>query len=251
MPAELEQLINDMKRLNITEAAAVVEEKLMDAQMKELSYQRFLSELMQYEIKRREKKQRLRFYKLASFPEYKTLEDFDLSAQPSLSKKQLSQLKELLWLEQVYNLILLGPPGVGKTMLSIGLGIEAINRGYRVSFVQMDELIRLLKTEEISRNSRAKVKRIVGSELVIIDDLMFMAIDRHEANLFFQLINKLYGQTSIIITSNKAPEDWGDILGDPAITTAILDRLIHKSEVIHLTGDSYRLKHRQTILGNN
>lgn len=80
MPAELEQLINDMKRLNITEAAAVVEEKLMDAQMKELSYQRFLSELMQYEIKRREKKQRLRFYKLASFPEYKTLEDFDLSA---------------------------------------------------------------------------------------------------------------------------------------------------------------------------
>ena len=135
--------------------------------------------------------------------------------------------------------------------MSIGLGIEAISRGYRVTFVQMDELIRLLKTEEISRNSRAKVKRMVGSDLVIIDDLMFMAIDRHEANLFFQLINKLYGQTSIIITSNKGPEDWGDILGDPAITTAILDRLIHKSEVIHLSGDSYRLKHRQTIFGNN
>jgi DNA replication protein DnaC len=134
---------------------------------------------------------------------------------------------------------------------SIGLGIEAINRGYRVSFVQMDELIRLLKTEEISRISRAKVKRMVGSDLVIIDDLMFMAIDRHEANLFFQLINKLYGQTSIIITSNKGPEDWGEILGDPAITTAILDRLIHKSEVVHLSGDSYRLKHRQTIFGNN
>ncbi|CFX13305.1 P-loop containing nucleoside triphosphate hydrolase, partial [Syntrophomonas zehnderi OL-4] len=131
------------------------------------------------------------------------------------------------------------------------LGIEAINHGYRVSFVQMNELIRLLKTEEISRNSRAKIKRMVGSDLVIIDDLMFMAIDRHEANLFFQLINQLYGQTSIIITSNKGPEEWGDILGDPAITTAILDRLIHKSEVIHLTGDSYRLKHRQTIFGNN
>ncbi|WP_198142868.1 ATP-binding protein, partial [Syntrophomonas zehnderi] len=126
-----------------------------------------------------------------------------------------------------------------------------INHGYRVSFVQMNELIRLLKTEEISRNSRAKIKRMVGSDLVIIDDLMFMAIDRHEANLFFQLINQLYGQTSIIITSNKGPEEWGDILGDPAITTAILDRLIHKSEVIHLTGDSYRLKHRQTIFGNN
>jgi DNA replication protein DnaC len=186
-----------------------------------------------------------------AFPEYKPLDDFDLSEQQSLSKKQLKQLQELIWLEQAYNLILLGPPGVGKTCLSIGLGIEAISRGYRVTFVQMDELIRLLKTEEISRNSRAKVKRMVSSDLVIIDDLMFMAIDRHEANLFFQLINKLYGQTSIIITSNKGPEDWGDILGDPAITTAILDRLIHKSEVIHLSGDSYRLKHRQTIFGNN
>lgn len=80
---------------------------------------------------------------------------------------------------------------------------------------------------------------------------MFMAINRHEANLFFQLINKLYGQSSVIITSNKGPEDWGELLGDPAITTAILDRLLHKSEVIHLTGDSYRLKYRKTIFGND
>ena len=242
MSAELEQLKNDMKRLKITEAAAVLEERLLEAQVKEPSYQVFLTNLVQHEINKREEKQLGRLYKLAAFPEYKPLDNFDLSEQQSLSKKQLKQLQELIWLEQAYNLILLGPPGVGKTCLSIGLGIEAISR---------DELIRLLKTEEISRNSRAKVKRMVGSDLVIIDDLMFMAIDRHEANLFFQLINKLYGQTSIIITSNKGPEDWGDILGDPAITTAILDRLIHKSEVIHLSGDSYRLKHRQTIFGNN
>ena len=251
MSVELEQLKNYMKRLKITEAAAVVDEMLMDAQVKEPSYQSFLMNLMQHEIGKREEKQLGRLYKLAAFPEHKTLDDFDLSEQQSLSKKQLKQLQELIWLEQAYNLILLGPPGVGKTCLSIGLGIEAISRGYRVTFIQMDELIRLLKTEEISRNSRAKVKRMVGSDLVIIDDLMFMAIDRHEANLFFQLINKLYAQTSIIITSNKGPEDWGDILGDPASTTSILDRLIHKSEVIHLTGDSYRMKHRQTIFGNN
>jgi len=250
LSAELEQLKNHMKSLKITEAAAVVEEMLIDAQVKEPSYQSFLINLIQYEISRREEKQLARLYKLASFPEHKTLEDFDLSAQQSLSKKQLKQLQELLWLQQVYNLILLGPPGVGKSHLAIGLGIEAISKGYRVSFVQMDELIRLLKTEEISRNSRAKVKRIVASDMVIIDDLMFMAIDHHEANLFFQLINKLYGQSSIIITSNKGPEDWGDILGDPAITTAILDRIIHKSEVIHLSGDSFRLKNRKTIFGN-
>ncbi len=131
--------------------------------------------------------------------------------------------------------------------MAIGLGIEAINKGYKVSFVTMDTLIQLLKTQEITRNAQYKVKRILHSDLVILDDLMFMAMDRQEANLFFQLINKLYGQTSIILTSNKGPEDWGELLGDPAITTAILDRILHKSEVIHLNGDSYRLKHRQTI----
>lgn len=113
----------------------------------------------------------------------------------------------------------------------------------------MEELVGLLKTQEITRSSRARIKRLTTSDLVIIDDLMFMAIDRQEANLFFQLINKLYGQTSLIITSNKGPEEWGEILGDPAITTAILDRILHKSEVLALTGNSYRLKHRQTIFG--
>ena len=108
----------------------------------------------------------------------------------------------------------------------------------------------LLKTQEISRNAQLRVNRIIRSDLVILDDLMFMALDRQEAHLFFQLINKLYGQASIILTSNKGPEDWGELLGDPAVTTAILDRILHRSEVIHLTGDSYRLKHRQTIFGN-
>ncbi len=133
----------------------------------------------------------------------------------------------------------------------LGLGIEAISRGYKVSFIQMDTLMHLFKTQEISRSSRSKMKRIISSDLVIIDDLMFMAIDKSEANMFFQLINKLYGQASIIITSNKGPEDWGELLGDPAITTAVLDRIIHKSEVVHLSGDSYRVKHRETIFGNN
>ena len=152
-------------------------------------------------------------------------------------------------MEQAYSLILLGPTGVGKTHLSIGLGIEAIIRGYKVSFVMMDSLINILKTQEISRISRAKVKRVVESDMVIIDDLMFLAMNNHEANLFFQLINKLYGQSALVITSNKGPEDWGDMLGDPAITVAILDRIIHKSEVIHMNGDSHRLKNRQTIFG--
>nr|WP_257197701.1 ATP-binding protein [Acetivibrio clariflavus] len=146
---------------------------------------------------------------------------------------------------------MLGPTGVGKTFLSIGIGVEAINCGYKVHFITMHDLIHILKTQEILRTSRTRYQRIVDSDLVIIDDLMFIAMEKHEANLFFQLINKLYGQSSIIITSNKGPEDWGELLGDPAITTAILDRIVHKCQVLNLDGGSYRLKHRQTIFGNN
>lgn len=144
---------------------------------------------------------------------------------------------------------MLGPPGVGKTHLAIGLGLEAIYQGYKVMFTSMGDLVHALKTEEISRKSQTRMKRIRHANLVIIDDLMFMAMDQQEANQFFHLINDLYNQSSIILTSNKAPKEWGELLGDPAITTAILDRIIHRAEIIHLTGDSYRMKHRTSIFG--
>jgi DNA replication protein DnaC len=156
-------------------------------------------------------------------------------------------MKELTWLEQCFNIILLGPPGVGKTHLATGLGIEEINQGYQVSFIPMGELVHILKTQEISRKSQIKLKRMIDSDLVIIDDLIYMAMDQREANQFFHLINQFYDHTSIILTSNKGPEEWGELLGDPGITTAILDRIIHRAEVIHLNGDSYRMKHRTTI----
>lgn len=136
---------------------------------------------------------------------------------------------------------------MGKTHLAIGLGLEAIHQGYKVMFISMGDLVHTLKTEEISRKSKTRMKRIRDANLLIIDDLMFMAMDQHEANLFFHLINDLYNKSSIILTSNKAPKDWGELLGDPAITTAILDRIIHRAEIIHLNGDSYRMKHRTSI----
>ncbi len=223
-------------------------ELLEKAREKSLTNEGFLEEALRLEIKGREERKLGKRLKQAFFPEYKRLEEFNLSEQHSLSERQLNQLKELTWLEQGYNIIFLGAPGVGKTHLSIGIGIEAISNGYKVRFTSMADLVHMLKTQEISSVARNKVKRVIEADLLIIDDLMFMAMEKQEANLFFQLINKLYGQTSIIITSNKGPEAWGELLGDAAITTAILDRIIHKCEIINFfDDDSYRLKHRQSI----
>lgn len=187
--------------------------------------------------------------KWAKFPYQKTLDEFQVDEQKSISSRQIKQLRELNWLEQQYNLILLGPPGVGKTHIAIGLGLEAIQKGFKVSFSTMGELVHLLKTQEYLSKSQTQLKRIKESDLVIIDDLMYMAMDQREANLYFHLINSLYERSSIILTSNKGPEQWGELIGDQGITTAILDRLLHRVEVIQLNEDSYRIKYRSTIFG--
>lgn len=241
------ELQSKMKAVRLVESSDALPQLIKKAETQELSYSQFLLSVMTYEQQRRSEKVIEKRLKWASFPIYKTLEEFSLQEQPTLKKQSFNQLTDLAWLDQLYNLILLGPTGVGKTHLAIGIGIKAIQEGYKVAFISMGELIQVLKTEEMTRKSRLRLKRIREANLVILDDLMFMAIDRREANLLFHLINELYNQASILLTSNKGPGDWGELLGDPALTAAILDRLIHRSEVIQLGGDSYRMKYRSTI----
>ena len=247
MSYSVESLQNLFQQFRMTETSKELPNFLRKAEAHSWTYQEFLNELLNYEASRREEKMIERNLKWAKFPYQKGLDEFDLQEQRSLSARQLKQLRELSWLEQSFNLIFLGPPGVGKTHLSIGLGLAAIQNGYRASFVSMGELVPLLKTEEYLRKSQIQLNRIRKADLIIIDDLMYMAMDQHEANLFFHLINHLYERSSIILTSNKGPEDWGELLGDQGITTAILDRILHRSEVIHLDGDSHRIKYRESV----
>ena len=144
----------------------------------------------------------------------------------------------------------LGPTGLGKTRLSIGLGVKAVEAGYNVSFVSLDELMRLLKTSEISTRSARRVKTIKNSDLVILDEVGFLPISRQDANKLYEFVNTLYLKTSIILTSNKNFEEWSEFLGDSIITAAILDRLAHQCEIFSLDGPSYRLENRRTIFGN-
>lgn len=249
MTSTVQTMQNYFRHLRMVETANELPELLRKAEKFSWTYQEFLEELLTYELKRREAKNVERRLKWAKFPYQKTLDEFQVDEQKSISSRQIKQLKELNWLEQQYNLILLGPPGVGKTHIAIGLGLEAIQKGFKVSFSTMGELVHLLKTQEYLSKSQTQLKRIKESDLVIIDDLMYMGMDQREANLYFHLINSLYERSSIILTSNKGPEQWGELIGDQGITTAILDRLLHRVEVIQLNEDSYRIKYRSTIFG--
>jgi DNA replication protein DnaC len=237
-----------MKSLNLSWSRDNLDQALQEANSTDMSYLEFLNRLLRGELTYKEKRAEERRMKMAGFPFIKTIDEFDFVFQRSITRKQVNQLLDMQWIEKCYNLIFLGPPGVGKSHMSVAIGYEAVKKGYRVSFVNMDELMKHLKLEATSPRSRQKVKRLMASDLVIIDEIGFVPISRQEANLFFQLISALYEQASLIITSNKGFEDWAELMGDPVITTAILDRIAHHSEIFNLSGESYRLKHRDSIL---
>lgn len=244
----LSKVQKQCENLSLKHAAKELEGLLEKAQKQEWTPLQTLQELLKVEQDNRLDTGRMMRLKTANFPYHKSLDDFDFGFQTSVSRRQMQQLAEMSWLEGAYNIMFLGPPGVGKTHLSVALGLAAIDTGYRVFFAPMEQLILWLKTETISSRSKKQLLRLYRANLVIMDEVGFQPISRQEANLLFGLINRLYQQTSIIITSNHGFEEWGEFVGDPVIASAMLDRLMHKCELFNLTGDSYRIKHRERIL---
>lgn len=241
---------NYCHQFNLTGIAENIEQEAQYAQENQVSYLEYLLKLLQSEAKLREVKSLERRMKAARLPLNHNLEDFDHSVDNGMNKIHLNQLRELSWLDQIYNVVLMGPSGTGKTFIASGLCHQAVLNGYKAYFRTMDELVNVLKMKDFTRTDLADYKRLIKANLIVIDDIMLFPIDKPTAVNLFNFINQLFEKTAFIITTNKSPKQWAQMLDDEVLATAILDRLLYRCEVINLSGKSYRMKNRKTIFSN-
>ena len=172
---------------------------------------------------------------------------YDYAFDNGLTKSRMTQLRELDWLDQIFNIILMGPSGTGKSFIAAGLCADAVTKGYNAYFRTMDDIIGMLKMKDFTQSAKADYKRLMKANLIVIDDIMLFPVEKPQAVALFNFINQLYEKTAFIITTNKSPSQWAKMLDDEVLATALLDRLLFRCEVINLSGKSFRIKNRKTI----
>ena len=233
--------------LGLSHAASHLDTVAQQAAAENWSYSHFAGILLRGEIEERRRKRASLNLKFANFPTIKRLEDFDYSAQPSIDRRLLDELATGRYLAEGRNIILQGPPGVGKTHIAIALAVLVAEAGNRVYFTSAMDLARKLTKAVDSNSLHRELNALQQPKVVIIDEVGYLPFDAVQASLLFQVICRRYQKNQpMILTSNKAFGEWGDVFGnDPVMASAALDRLLHRSTIINIRGESYRLREKR------
>lgn len=236
------QLSNNLEQLKLSKIKEYLPAYLNDAISKDLSVVDILLELTNKEIDFREKRAAEINLAISNFPFIKRINDFDFSYQPSISKSQILDLASLRFIEAFENIMFIGSSGVGKTHLATAIGVEASANHISTYFIHFQTLIAKIKKAVAENKVEHFVKSYSKYKLLIIDELGYLPVDKVYASVFFQLVAARYEKKSTIITTNQPLSKWGEVLGDPVLANAIIDRLIHHSHIVKITGRSYRIK---------
>ncbi|MCU0650264.1 MAG: IS21-like element helper ATPase IstB [Gemmatimonadaceae bacterium] len=241
----LDQLTAHCQALRLHRVGPLLPTLLEQAAQQELSYSDFLATVLATEAAAKQEKSQAMRIQMARFPFQKSLDGFDFKAQPSIDPKVIRELATMRFVAHGGNVLFLGPPGVGKTHLSVALGLEACRQGLRVMFMTAAALITTLGKALHENRLEERLKLLTQPKLLIIDEIGYIPIDRQGANLFFQLVSRRYERGAILLTSNQSLGQWGEVFGDPVIAGAILDRLLHHATTVNTKGDSFRLREKR------